>query len=137
MYKRQLGKRPYLEVFGTDYPTADGTCIRDYVHVSDLARAHVAALRYLRAKGKSEVLNCGYGTGFSVLEVIAAINRIAQKPIPTRLGPRRMGDAPSLIAQTSKIGRLLDWHPQQNDLSSIVKHALAWEQCIGYRQESH
>jgi UDP-glucose 4-epimerase len=87
-----LGQRPYLEVFGTDYPTQDGTCVRDYIHVSDLARAHLDALRYLRAGGKSEVLNCGYGRGFSVLDVIGAVKRTANSDFAVHMGPRRAGD---------------------------------------------
>jgi UDP-glucose 4-epimerase len=132
-----LGERPCLEVFGTDYPTPDGTCIRDYIHVSDLARAHLDALRYLRGGGKSEVLNCGYGTGFSVLEVIASVKRMSQSDFPVRLGPRRPGDPAALVAQSDRIGEVFGWKPELNSLDTIVGHALAWEkQLIEWRAAS-
>jgi UDP-glucose 4-epimerase len=132
-----LGERPCLEVFGTDYPTPDGTCIRDYIHVSDLARAHLDALRYLRAGGKSQVLNCGYGTGFSVLEVIAAVKRVSQTDVPVRLGPRRAGDPAALVAQSKRIGEVFGWKPELNRLDTIVGHALLWEkQLIEWRAAS-
>jgi UDP-glucose 4-epimerase len=132
-----LGERPCLEVFGTDYPTQDGTCIRDYIHVSDLARAHLDALRYLRGGDKSEVLNCGYGTGFSVLEVIASVKRMSQSDFPVRLGPRRPGDPAALVAQSDRIGEVLGWKPELNSLDTIVGHALAWEkQLIEWRAAS-
>jgi UDP-glucose 4-epimerase len=132
-----LGERPCLEVFGTDYPTPDGTCIRDYIHVSDLARAHLDALRYLRAGGKSEVLNCGYGTGFSVLEVIASVKRVSQRDFPVRVGPRRAGDPAALVAQSGRIGEVFGWKPELAHLDTIVGHALAWEkQLIEWRAAS-
>jgi UDP-glucose 4-epimerase len=132
-----LGERPCLEVFGTDYPTPDGTCIRDYIHVSDLARAHLDALRYLRAGGNSQVLNCGYGTGFSVLEVIASVKRMSQSDFPVRLGPRRAGDPAALVAQSDRIGEVFGWKPELNRLDTIVGHALAWEkQLIEWRAAS-
>jgi UDP-glucose 4-epimerase len=132
-----LGERPCLEVFGTDYPTPDGTCIRDYIHVSDLARAHLDALRYLRGGGKSQVLNCGYGTGFSVLEVIAAVKRVSQTDFPVRLGPRRAGDPAALVAQSKRIGEVFGWKPELNRLDTIVGHALLWEkQLIEWRAAS-
>jgi UDP-glucose 4-epimerase len=132
-----LGERPCLEVFGTDYPTPDGTCIRDYIHVSDLARAHLDALRYLRGGDKSEVLNCGYGTGFSVLEVIASVKRVSQRDFPVRLGPRRAGDPAALVAQSDRIGEVFGWKPELNSLDTIVGHALAWEkQLIEWRAAS-
>jgi UDP-glucose 4-epimerase len=132
-----LGERPCLEVFGTDYPTPDGTCIRDYIHVSDLARAHLDALRYLRDGGKSQVLNCGYGTGFSVLEVIAAVKRVSQTDFPVRLGPRRAGDPAALVAQSKRIGEVFGWKPELNRLDTIVGHALLWEkQLIEWRAAS-
>jgi UDP-glucose 4-epimerase len=132
-----LGERPCLEVFGTDYPTPDGTCIRDYIHVSDLACAHLDALRYLRGGGKSEVLNCGYGTGFSVLEVIASVKRMSQSDFPVRLGPRRPGDPAALVAQSDRIGEVFGWKPELNSLDTIVGHALAWEkQLIEWRAAS-
>jgi UDP-glucose 4-epimerase len=122
-----LGERPYLEVFGTDYPTQDGTCIRDYIHVTDLVRAHLDALRYLRADGKSEVLNCGYGRGFSVLEVIGSVKRVAQSDFAVRLAPRRAGDPAAIVAKAERIGKVLGWEPKLNDLDTIVGHALSWE----------
>jgi UDP-glucose 4-epimerase len=122
-----LGARPYLEVFGSDYPTADGTCIRDYIHVTDLARAHLAALNYLRGGGGPEVLNCGYGRGFSVLQVIEAVQRVSGVEFPVRHGPRRPGDPAILIAGAERIKKVLDWRPELDDLDTIVSHALAWE----------
>jgi UDP-glucose 4-epimerase len=123
-----LGLRPYLEVFGTDYPTPDGTCVRDYIHVTDLARAHVSALEYLREGGKSEVLNCGYGTGYSVLDVIDAVKRASGSDFAVRMGPRREGDPAALIAQADRIGEVLGWVPMLDDLDTIVESALGWEQ---------
>ena len=122
-----LGQRPYLEVFGTDYPTPDGTCVRDYIHVSDLIRAHLDALRYLRAGGKSEVLNCGYGSGFSVLDVIGAVKRKANADFAVRLGARRAGDPAALVAGAERIHEVLGWEPRLADLDTIVGHALSWE----------
>ena len=122
-----LGERPYLEVFGNDYPTPDGTCIRDYIHVKDLASAHIAALAYLRAGGKSDVLNCGYGRGFSVLEVIASVRRSARSDFPVRVGQRRAGDPGRLVAKADRIREVLGWRPKLDDLDTIVDHALAWE----------
>ena len=131
-----LKQRPYLEVFGDDYPTPDGTCIRDYVHVTDLARAHLSALDYLRGGGASEALNCGYGNGFSVLEVIDAVRRVSGTDFPVHLGPRRAGDPPVLVAQADRIGTVLDWHPRYNDLDAIVMHALDWEKHLIERRSS-
>ncbi|HZJ13037.1 MAG TPA: UDP-glucose 4-epimerase GalE [Methyloceanibacter sp.] len=132
-----LGERPYLEVFGTDYPTPDGTCIRDYIHVSDLVRAHLDALRYLRAGGESEVLNCGYGSGFSVRDVIKSVKQVSQRDFPVRLAPRRPGDPAAIVAGAERIGQVLGWKPRLNDLDTIVGHALAWEQrLIKYRAAS-
>jgi UDP-glucose 4-epimerase len=122
-----LGMRPELEVFGTDYPTPDGTCIRDYIHVTDLACAHRAALDYLRTGGVSTTLNCGYGRGYSVLEVVDAVRRAAGTDLPVRMAPRRPGDAMSIVAEASRICELLGWVPKWNDLDTIVTHALAWE----------
>ena len=122
-----LGERPYLEVFGTDYPTRDGTCVRDYIHVSDLVRAHLDALRYLRQGGKSEVLNCGYGAGFSVLDVISAVKRVANTDFPVRIADRRPGDPASLVAGAARIHEVLGWEPKLNDLDTIVGHSLGWE----------
>jgi UDP-glucose 4-epimerase len=132
-----LGQRPYLEVFGTDYPTTDGTCIRDYIHVTDLARAHLDALRYLRAGGKSDVFNCGYGRGFSVLDVIGAVKRVSQSDFPVRMAPRRPGDPAAIVAEAGRIGKVLGWQPRLDDLDTIVGHALSWEKrLIEYRAAS-
>jgi UDP-glucose 4-epimerase len=122
-----IGMRPALSVFGTDYPTPDGTCIRDYIHVSDLASAHSAALRHLRAGGHSDTFNCGYGRGSSVLEVIDAIRRVSGLSVDVNLAPRRPGDAASLVADVTRIRATLDWEPQYENLDTIVSHALAWE----------
>jgi UDP-glucose 4-epimerase len=132
-----LGERPYLEVFGTDYPTPDGTCIRDYIHVTDLVRAHLDALRYLRAGGESEVLNCGYGNGFSVLDVVAAVGRVSQSDFPVRLGARRPGDPAAIVARAERISQVLGWEPRLADLDTIVGHALGWEKRLSeYRAAS-
>ena len=131
-----LGKRAKLEVFGTDYPTPDGTCIRDYIHVSDLARAHSAALAYLRRGGASATFNCGYGHGASVLEVIGAVKRVSGRDFPVELRGRRPGDPASLVADVARIRAALDWRPQFDDLNSIVAHALAWEQILGRRRSA-
>jgi UDP-glucose 4-epimerase len=122
-----LGKRPAMDVFGTDYATRDGTCIRDYIHVKDLARAHVAALRYLREGGKSDVFNCGYSRGFTVLEVIDAVKRVSGVDFAVRYSDRRPGDPPEIVAESAKIRASLGWRPQLDDLDRIVRHALDWE----------
>jgi UDP-glucose 4-epimerase len=122
-----IGLRPDLTVFGTDYPTPDGSCVRDYIHVTDLARAHVSALRYLRAGGPSSTMNCGYGRGSSVLEVIDAIRRISGLSLDINYAGRRAGDPASLVADVSRIRATLDWEPQYDNLETIVSHALAWE----------
>ncbi len=129
-----LGKRPKIEVFGTDYPTPDGTCIRDYVHVSDLARAHSAALAYLRRGGESATFNCGYGRGASVLEVISSVKRMSRRDFPVEIGGRRAGDPVALVADVTRIHSTLDWRPQFQDLDTIVSHAFAWEQLAAKRK---
>jgi UDP-glucose 4-epimerase len=132
-----VGERPYLEVFGTDYPTPDGTCIRDYIHVTDLVRAHLDALHYLRAGGESEVLNCGYGNGFSVLDVISSVKRVSQHDLAVRMGPRRAGDPAALVARAERISAVLGWKPNLADLDTIIGHALAWEKRLNeYRAAS-
>ena len=120
-------KRNGMEVFGTDYPTRDGTCIRDYIHVSDLVSAHMDALRYLKNGGDNQVLNCGYGTGYSVLEVIEMVKRISGKDFPVALVPARAGDPAAIVARADKIRNVLGWQPQYDDLETIVRQALAWE----------
>ncbi len=122
-----LGHRDGMAVFGTDYDTPDGTCVRDYIHVEDLAAAHVRALDYLESGGGSEVLNCGYGRGYSVLEVIDAVKRASGVDFPVQYGPRRAGDPPALTANAGRIREVLDWLPRYDDLDLIVQHALAWE----------
>ena len=122
-----LGKRPRLSIFGTDYDTPDGTGIRDYIHVDDLARAHLAALQYLRSGGESVTLNCGYGHGYSVREVLAAVGRAHGSPVPYTEEPRRAGDPPSLIAVSNRIRATLGWQPRHDDLDFIARTALAWE----------
>jgi UDP-glucose 4-epimerase len=122
-----LGLRPKLDVFGTDYPTPDGTCIRDYIHVTDLARAHCDALRHLRAGGASVTLNCGYGHGFSVLEVIDTVKRVSGVDFKIEFGPRRAGDPAQIVASSDHVRMSLGWKPRFDDLSTIVAHALAWE----------
>ncbi len=122
-----LGKRSHMMVFGTDYPTPDGTCIRDFIHVKDLARAHVAALKHLRGGGKSDVFNCGYSKGYSVLQVIDAVKRASGKTFDVRLSPRRPGDPPAIVSASTKIRAALGWVPEHDNLDRIVAQALAWE----------
>ena len=122
-----LGKRPCIEVFGTDYPTEDGTCIRDYIHVTDLVRAHRAALRHLRDGGDSEIFNCGYSKGFSVLEVIDAVKRVSGADFEVRNAPRRAGDPAAIVAASDKIRVHLGWRPELDKLETIAAQALAWE----------
>jgi UDP-glucose 4-epimerase len=131
-----LGKRAKMTLFGTDYPTPDGTCIRDYIHVSDLAKAHSAALAYLRRGGTSATFNCGYGRGASVLEVIDAVRRACGHDFPVEIGDRRPGDPASLVADVDRIRRTLDWHPQFQDLNTVVSHAFAWEKRLPGKRES-
>ena len=122
-----LGKRASMSVFGTDYDTPDGTCVRDYIHVTDLVRAHEAALQHLRDGGESDVFNCGYGRGFSVLQVIDAVKRAAGKDFAVEFGPRRPGDPARIVSCADKIRSQLSWTPQYDNLDTIVTHALAWE----------
>jgi UDP-glucose 4-epimerase len=121
------GKRAGMQIFGTDYETPDGTCVRDYIHVDDLAMAHLDALKYLRANNESQVLNCGYGHGFSVKEVLNAVEKYTGMKLPVEMGPRRAGDAVSLISKADKIKAVLGWKPQYDDLAYIVKTAIEWE----------
>ena len=125
-----LGKRNRMEVFGSDYPTPDGTCVRDYIHVTDLVAAHLEALKHLRADGGNLVLNCGYGRGYSVLEVIDTVKQLSGKDFPVALCERRPGDPAAIVASADKIRAQLAWHPQLDDLSKIVTHALAWERTL-------
>lgn len=127
------GKRSHMQIFGRDYDTPDGTCIRDYIHVSDLASAHARALDHLRGGGRSAILNCGYGHGASVLDVIAAVERVAGRELDVRDAPRRPGDPPALVAGAARIRDCLDWQPRYDDLDLIVRHALGWERSLGER----
>jgi UDP-glucose 4-epimerase len=122
-----LGSRAKMDVYGTDYPTPDGTCIRDYIHVSDLARAHSMALAYLRGGGRSVTANCGYGHGYSVLEVIDAVKRASGVSFAVRHAERRAGDPAAIVANAQRAKSLFHWTPQYDDLDTIVAHALAWE----------
>ncbi|MGH6784238.1 MAG: UDP-glucose 4-epimerase GalE [Sphingomicrobium sp.] len=122
-----VGRRPRIEVFGTDYATPDGTCIRDYIHVSDLVRAHSDALRYLRRGGESVTLNCGYGRGFSVLEVIDTVKKVSGVNFTVDFAARRPGDPEQIVAATDRARVVLGWRPQFDDLATIATHALAWE----------
>ena len=127
-----LGKRDHVAVFGTDYDTPDGTGVRDYIHVTDLASAHVLVLEALIASpATSFTLNCGYGRGFSVLEVLDAVDRVAGVTIERRFGPRRAGDPDALVADNGRILAKLAWQPRHADLDTIVSHALAWEAKLG------
>jgi UDP-glucose 4-epimerase len=122
-----VGLRDHVTVFGKDYDTPDGTCIRDYIHVTDLADAHVAALCYLEAGGESRILNCGYGHGFSVRQVLETVQQISGQDLIIRPGPRRLGDPPALFADVSQIRDVLRWRPTHDDLCAIVDSALKWE----------
>jgi UDP-glucose 4-epimerase len=128
------GKRDHVDVFGTDYPTTDGTCVRDYVHVSDLADAHVAALLALiEQPNENLVLNCGYGNGLSVLQVLDALDRVAGEPVARVIGPRRAGDPPRLVASNRALVATLGWSPRFADIDTIIAHALAWERALQAR----
>jgi UDP-glucose 4-epimerase len=130
-------KRSHVDVFGTDYDTPDGTCIRDYIHVSDLAAAHVHALEQLiSSPAESMTLNCGYGRGFSVLDVLDSVDRVAGRPLERRISARRPGDAPALTADNKKILATLPWRPQRDRLDTIVADALAWERLLADRARS-
>ncbi len=122
-----LGLRPAIEVFGSDFETPDGTGVRDYIHVSDLVEAHLLLLDHLRETKKSQIVNCGYGRGFSVLEVLGAVERAAGREFPVRFSPRRPGDPAVSVASTDLLHQLIDWQPKWNDIDAIVDHALAWE----------
>lgn len=128
-----LGKRPKMSVFGTDYPTADGTCIRDYIHVTDLAEAHVNALTYLREGGSSDVFNCGYSKGYSVREVVDAVRRVSGVNFIAEEVERRPGDPSAIVAGSDKICETLGWQPRYDDLDEIVRLALAWEKSLSER----
>jgi UDP-glucose 4-epimerase len=130
-----LGLRPKMQVYGTDYPTPDGTCIRDYIHVCDLVRAHSDALAYLRKGGTSATLNCGYGRGFSVLEVIDTVKRVSGVDFQVETAAPRAGDPAQIVAKSDHIRALLGWQPQLDDLTTIARHALDWERELAGRRD--
>ncbi|MFZ5731154.1 MAG: UDP-glucose 4-epimerase GalE [Pseudomonadota bacterium] len=130
------GQRAKIDVFGADYPTPDGSCIRDFIHVSDLAEAHRSALSYLRNGGRPATLNCGYGRGYSVLEVIEAVRRVSGRNFAVQVADRRPGDIMTMIADTTRIHAALDWTPRFADLDTIVAHALAWEEKLVREREA-
>lgn len=125
-----VGKRDHVSIFGTDYDTPDGTGVRDYIHVEDLAAAHLAALNYLRHGGHSTTLNCGYGRGFSVREVLAMVEKLSGTALTIREEPRRLGDPAAIVAQAERIRQSLNWKPSYDDLTKIVQSALNWERAL-------
>ena len=127
---------PNIKIFGTDYPTPDGTGLRDYIHVEDLASAHLDSLTYLRDGGKSATLNCGYGHGYSVREVLAAVEKANGEPLTIVEEPRRAGDPPELVADARKIQKVLGWTPKFDDLDAIVRSSLDWERKIAEQDKS-
>lgn len=131
-----LGQRDRLEVYGTDYATPDGTCLRDYIHVSDLVAAHVDALAHLRGGGESGIFNCGYGRGYSVLDVIKAVERANGAALPVAYSPRRAGDPAAIVAGAERVRRVLGWKPRHDNLDFIVETALAWERKLAERNSS-
>ncbi len=128
-------RKEKLKIYGDDYATPDGTAIRDYVHVADLAQAHLAALEWLRGDGASKILNCGYGRGSSVYDVLEAFRRVTGSPLPYEIAPRRAGDPPQLIADNAAIRTTLDWRPRYDDIDFIVETAIAWERRLSEKQE--
>jgi len=130
-----VGLRDHIDIFGEDYPTSDGTCVRDYIHVSDIASAHLAALSHLDGGGQCLTLNCGYGHGYSVREVLASVERAAGCKLDIRGAPRRVGDPPELVAATSRIAEKLGWHPEHDDLDVIVQSAIDWEKKLATKVE--
>jgi UDP-glucose 4-epimerase len=131
-----IGTRGKLDVFGNDYPTPDGTCIRDYIHVSDLVRAHSDALRHLRGGAPSLTLNCGYGHGFSVLDVLETVKRVSGVDFKFDIAPRRPGDSAQIVADAALARKTLGWQPRFDDLATIVGHALAWERTLMMRRSA-
>lgn len=130
------GHRPYMQIFGTDYDTRDGTCIRDYIHVTDLAEAHLAVLEWLETNGPIAVFNCGYGRGYTVREVLAAVEKAAGKAFAVQEGPRRAGDPPALVSDARQLRQIVGWQPRLADLETIVGTALAWERKLQKNQLS-
>ena len=132
-----LGKREFITIFGDDYPTDDGTCIRDYIHVEDLIDAHIRAVQYLRDGGKSQIFNLGSSTGFSVKEIIDVARQVTGHPIPEKIGQRRAGDPSTLIASSEKAARILNWEPKRTEINRIITDAWRWHQNNpkGYQEE--
>jgi UDP-glucose 4-epimerase len=130
-----LGQRDSLEVYGTDYDTPDGTCLRDYIHVSDLIAAHVDALAHLRKGGESGIFNCGYGKGYSVREVIKAVERVNGAALAVKYGPRRAGDPAAIVAGAERVRKVLGWQPRYENLDFIVETALDWERKLAQRND--
>ncbi len=128
-----LGHYPYLEIFGQDFDTPDGTGVRDYIHVSDLVAAHLLALDHLRGGGASNIFNVGYGQGFSVRQVVSAVEAVTGKPVPVRESPRRLGDPGMLVADSSRLQDRLKWKPEHNDLKGIIRTAYEWERRLNSR----
>ncbi len=124
------GKRDEIQVFGTDYGTEDGTCVRDYIHVSDLAKAHIKAYEYMKSSNKSEIFNCGYGKGYSVLEILANMQKVSGKQLNIKKSARRAGDPEALIANSDKIKKLAGWKPEFDNIETILKTALEWESSL-------
>ena len=127
---QSLKKNPVINIYGNDYPTKDGTCVRDYIHVSDLADIHLVSAKYLLDKNQSNIFNCGYGNGYSVKEVIDTYNKILNKKIKFKIGPRRPGDSKMVVADPSKFSKTLNWKPKFNNLEYILKTAYEWEKKI-------
>ena len=125
--KTAKGEYPRIAIFGTDYPTPDGTCIRDYIHVDDLAAAHLLALNRLIETGKTEIMNCGYGHGYSVREVVDIARKVTGVAFPVEEVGRRAGDPPALVADSSLLRRLTGWQPRHDDLEFIIRTAWSWE----------
>lgn len=132
-----LGKREILDIFGNDYPTPDGTCIRDYIHVDDLADAHILALQYLCNGGRSGIYNCGYGSGYSVQEVVGRVKQVTGVNFPVRYVDRRPGDPPALVADAAKIRKDMGWTPRSNDLNHIIRTAWEWEKKMTSTPQTH
>ena len=131
--KTAKGEFDRLSIYGIDYPTPDGTCIRDYIHVDDIAKAHVRALDYLMDTGKSDIMNCGYGHGFSVREVVSTVKKVTGIDLPVEEADRRPGDPPALVADSTRLQTLTGWKPVHDDLAFIVKTAWDWEQELDRR----
>src|SRR3954454_7640689 len=130
-----LGDRPYIDIYGSDYPTPDGSCLRDYIQVTDLASAHLDALTHLRGGGESLTLNCGYGRGYSVIEVVDVVKKVSGVDFEVRVSPRRPGDPAQIVAKADRIREELGWRPRHDDLDGIVHQALAWERALKTRNQ--